>query len=218
MKSCCKTGDEPSPGKIKKWVAVWSGGFVILMVIGAALIQLFNIQTKRKMKKIMIMLSLALVSWGANAQHDHAGHGAQASTQKMEPMFKDKALGTAYGHYIHLKNALVASDQQEAKKGGDGLTKALAGVPKADKALAEAKKVAQATTLEEQRKAFTSLSNEMATLVKDAEITKGELYLEYCPMANGNKGGSWLSNEKEIRNPYFGDKMLKCGSVKETIN
>ena len=58
----------------------------------------------------------------------------------------------------------------------------------------------------------------MATLVKGADISMGELYLEYCPMANGNTGGYWLSNEKEIRNPYFGDKMLKCGSVKETIN
>ena len=42
----------------------------------------------------------------------------------------------------------------------------------------------------------------------------GEVYLEYCPMAKA----SWLSSEKEISNPYLGNKMLKCGSVKETIN
>ncbi len=52
------------------------------------------------MKKTMIMLCLALVSWGATAQHDHAAHGAQASSEKMEPMFKDKALGSSYTHYI----------------------------------------------------------------------------------------------------------------------
>ena len=169
------------------------------------------------MKKTMIMLCLALVSWGANAQHDHEAHEAQASPQQMEPMFKDKALGTAYGHYIHLKNALVASDFQKAKSASESLVKAIHNVKDSDKVHSEAAKVAQSSTLENQRKSFTALSNEMATLVKGAEISMGELYLEFCPMANGNKGGFWLSNEKEIRNPYFGDKMLKCGSVKETI-
>jgi hypothetical protein len=57
----------------------------------------------------------------------------------------------------------------------------------------------------------------MATLVKGGQLSAGALYLEYCPMANGNEGAYWLSNEKQIKNPYFGDKMLKCGSVKETI-
>ena len=36
-------------------------------------------------------------------------------------------------------------------------------------------------------------------------------------MANDDKGGYWLSIEKEIKNPYFGSKMLKCGEVKGTI-
>ncbi|MEQ8554094.1 MAG: DUF3347 domain-containing protein [Cyclobacteriaceae bacterium] len=170
------------------------------------------------MKKTMIMLCLALVSWGATAQHDHAAHGAQTSSQKMEPMFKDKALGSSYTHYIHLKNALVASDFQKAKSASEALVKAIHNVKGSDKVHAEAAKVAQAGSLENQRKAFTALSNEVAALIKNNELSMGELYLEYCPMANGNTGGYWLSNEKEIRNPYFGDKMLKCGSVKETIN
>ena len=36
-------------------------------------------------------------------------------------------------------------------------------------------------------------------------------------MAFDNTGGYWLSNSKEVRNPYFGNSMLKCGEVKETI-
>jgi len=58
----------------------------------------------------------------------------------------------------------------------------------------------------------------MTTIVKGGQLEKGMLYLEYCPMANNNTGAYWLSNEKEIKNPYFGDKMLKCGSVKEMIH
>ena len=37
-------------------------------------------------------------------------------------------------------------------------------------------------------------------------------------MANDNNGADWLSSEEEIRNPYFGDKMLTCGLVKTTID
>jgi len=42
-----------------------------------------------------------------------------------------------------------------------------------------------------------------------------KLYRQYCPMAFQNKGAYWLSSEKKIMNPYFGDKMLHCGVVKE---
>ncbi|MBD3391520.1 MAG: DUF3347 domain-containing protein, partial [Chitinivibrionales bacterium] len=41
-------------------------------------------------------------------------------------------------------------------------------------------------------------------------------YLAFCPMAFGNKGAYWLQTGKEIRNPYFGAKMLKCGEIRET--
>jgi hypothetical protein len=36
-------------------------------------------------------------------------------------------------------------------------------------------------------------------------------------MARNNQGGFWLSDDEEIRNPYFGDKMLTCGSVTEKL-
>jgi Cu(I)/Ag(I) efflux system membrane fusion protein len=37
-------------------------------------------------------------------------------------------------------------------------------------------------------------------------------------MAFDNKGAYWLSDQAKIRNPYFGDKMLECGEVKDTLN
>ena len=43
------------------------------------------------------------------------------------------------------------------------------------------------------------------------------LYHDHCPMAQDNKGAMWLSETKEIRNPYFGDKMMTCGSVEEMM-
>jgi hypothetical protein len=42
-------------------------------------------------------------------------------------------------------------------------------------------------------------------------------YYEFCPMAFNNSGAYWLSDNAVIRNPYFGDKMLTCGSVEEEL-
>ncbi len=171
-----------------------------------------------KTRKTILVIALTFIGFGAFAQHDHANHGDKTEMgQKMDPKFKDENLGMAYGHYIHLKEALVASKAEEAKTAANKLEQVLENMNSGKEAKIQATKVASANTLKEQRKAFASLSNEMASLVKAGTLSMGEVYLEYCPMANGNTGAYWLSNQKEIKNPYFGDKMLKCGSVKETI-
>jgi Cu(I)/Ag(I) efflux system membrane fusion protein len=36
-------------------------------------------------------------------------------------------------------------------------------------------------------------------------------------MADDFKGADWLSLSDEIRNPYFGDQMLRCGEVTKQI-
>ncbi|CAD5264685.1 MULTISPECIES: DUF3347 domain-containing protein [unclassified Imperialibacter] len=166
------------------------------------------------MKKSILILSMALLSLCASAQHDHASGTAEKATSKqMAPMFEDQNMGLAYGAYIQLKEALVASESKSAATAAAGLQKSLAAVDNSKSALAEAAKVAKAATLDDRRKAFVGLSNEMTALVKGAKLSMGTIYLDYCPMAKG----SWLSNDKEIKNPYYGSKMLSCGSVKETI-
>src|SRR5687768_17303730 len=112
------------------------------------------------MKKVIMIALVALVSFGAYAQHDHAAHGDQKAEQQVAK-FKDDKLGTAYTHYINLKDALVASDAAGAKKAASELQKALASVSNGKKAMDEASKVSSAADLEDQRKAFSSLSNEM---------------------------------------------------------
>jgi hypothetical protein len=156
------------------------------------------------MKKLMTSITFGLMSTLTLAQSGVT--------------FKDAKVETAYKDYIQLKNALVASKTEEAKDAAGKLKTSLASVKDGKNAMAEAAKISKATGLDEIRKTFASLSSEMKTVVKAGQVSKGELYLEYCPMANNNAGAYWLSNEKEIKNPYFGDKMLKCGSVKETIH
>ena len=160
---------------------------------------------------------LVFASSGAYTQHDHSSHASHTKDQGT-PAFEDKNMGEAYGHYIHLKNALVASNFGGAEKASSELEKSLKIVTNGKKAAAGANKIASSSDISEQRKYFSSLSDEMTVLVKATKLASGSLYVEYCPMANNNEGAYWLSNEKEIKNPYFGDMMLRCGTVKETLH
>jgi hypothetical protein len=161
------------------------------------------------MKKLMTSMAFGLLATAVIAQ--------SGSSIKSEVTFKDTKVETAYNNYLQLKDALVASKTDAAKEAAGKLKTSLMAVKDGKNAMTEATKISNATSLGEMRKTFATLSTEMKTIVKAGQLSKGELYLEYCPMANNNTGAYWLSNEKEIKNPYFGDKMLKCGSVKETI-
>ncbi|WP_053337284.1 efflux RND transporter periplasmic adaptor subunit [Microscilla marina] len=79
------------------------------------------------------------------------------------------------------------------------------------------KAINKAKNVEKQRTHFEQLSNILIAVVKSFGVNEITLYKQYCPMAFDNRGAFWLSDKEEIRNPYFGDKMLKCGSIKETI-
>ena len=167
------------------------------------------------MKTKIITFLLTMCSLMTFAQHHHAGN--EQKTEQNVVVFKDAKLGEVYNHYLHVKDALVASNSEEARKSAGELQKALKPLKGAGDAHATVAKLVAAKDLGEQRELFSTVSNEMTALVKGGKLTSGSLYLEYCPMANNNEGAFWLSNEKQIKNPYFGDMMLKCGSVKETI-
>lgn len=166
------------------------------------------------MKTKLIFALLLISSAAVYAQHDHSAHAKQSQAG---PSFKDEKIGAAYARYIDLKDALVKSNAENAKKAATELEIVLQVTPNGKKASQTAGKIGSTTNIEEQRMLFTVLSDELTVLIKASKLSSGTIYLEYCPMANNNEGAYWLSNEKEIRNPYFGDMMLKCGSVKETI-
>lgn len=71
--------------------------------------------------------------------------------------------------------------------------------------------------IEEKRKSFQMISGNLFDLTRTVRFSKEKVYLLHCPMAFNNTGADWLSNSKEIRNPYFGDKMLTCGAVKDSV-
>ncbi len=123
-------------------------------------------------------------------------------------------------HYLELKNALVKSDNQKAAEIAGKIKKVLGKNQNklAKNILFEVEQIALIDNAEHQRDRFKLLSEHIYTLVNTTKANETTLYRQYCPMAFDNEGAYWLSAEKEIRNPYFGDKMLKCGSIKETID
>lgn len=141
------------------------------------------------------------------------------------PVFSDGPMAAAYEQYIQLKDALVASDQNKAASSAGSLHTTLQKFSEggdtaqaaAVNAAIHAAAIAAATGIDAQRATFSALSNQMAELIKAADIASGTVYLTFCPMANDDQGAYWLANEQEIRNPYFGEKMMKCGVVKSTI-
>ena len=82
------------------------------------------------------------------------------------------------------------------------------------KLVASAKKATMAPNIEALRKAFKPVSDEMIALVaKYHTASDAPAYVQYCSMMKAY----WLSADEEVRNPYYGKKMLFCGQTKRTI-
>jgi hypothetical protein len=140
-----------------------------------------------------------------------------STSVKNEVSIKDKQKSEIFSQYVVLKDALVKSDSANAQKSATALQTSLVAYKGCEPTAAVASKIAASTNLVSQRKDFTVLSADLIALLKGAEIEKGTIYVQHCPMANKGDGGDWLSTEKEIKNPYYGKEMLECGRVAEEI-
>lgn len=132
--------------------------------------------------------------------------------------------------YFNLKDALVNDDNGKAKELGNTLAKSLKAFDASnysDNEQSELKDIIEDATehaehisesdINHQREHFKILSKDVTDMVAITGTDK-KLYEQFCPMYNNNEGGAWLSMNKEIRNPYFGSQMLKCGKVQREIN
>lgn len=123
--------------------------------------------------------------------------------------------------YYNLKNALIAGDQANASTQAAILLKELNGIDY--KIISEgnikvlvkaAGKISTANHIDKQRKYFENLSENMILVAKSVNLGSTPVYVIYCPM----KKASWLNNTPEVFNPYYGESMLRCGEVRQTID
>ena len=132
--------------------------------------------------------------------------------------------------YLQLKNALTEDNKGKAADAGKLTLTAFSNFEMAKLTENQHKKymeIAESakehaehiikSPIDHQREHFEPLSIDINDLIALVGTDK-TLYQDFCPMANNNKGAMWLSETKEITNPYFGSKMMKCGSVQKQIN
>ena len=188
-------------------------------------------QTMKNVMKVAMPLALALmVSACGNKEEQHAdNHDAMEHNESMmdnkETMgatagpviLKDDKLNAVYQHYMHLTTALTRADMAEAKVAANAIEAGAKDVSGGGTLASAASKISSASSVEDQRAAYETMSNDMMRLVKKAGLAEGKVYVQYCPMAFDNKGASWLSSTEEIRNPYMGEKMMSCGENRESI-
>ncbi len=132
--------------------------------------------------------------------------------------------------YIQLKDALVKSDGASSSSASKILLTSIQEVNinelntethtqwmKVVNDLKEdAEHINETKEITHQRDHFMSLSKNLYAVIK---VSKSEtpIYYQFCPMANKGKGANWLSLENKVKNPYYGNQMLTCGKVVETI-
>ncbi|MBX2947481.1 MAG: efflux RND transporter periplasmic adaptor subunit [Cyclobacteriaceae bacterium] len=133
--------------------------------------------------------------------------------------------------YYAVKNALVESNPALAATAAKEVLKALKAVNMKllegaahDEWMVLTKPLEQGATgistktdVEEQRKDFELLSNYLIEAVELFGLTTEKAYRAYCPMAFEDEGAYWLSEFEDIKNPYFGATMLKCGENREVF-
>lgn len=191
---------------------------------------------KTMTKWAIFILIFALVSCKDNEKKykeidttDSLNQQETLSTEKTVPTKFSSAIDSIVDDYLKIKNALVDNNSKEVTAAAKILLETFNSVnpDSLDTKLKnqytditkEAKEhveniVSNPEKLELQRIDFSKLSGDINNLIMIFGTNK-KLYQDYCPMYNQGTTGFWISEFKEIKNPYYGAEMLKCGVIKK---
>jgi glycine betaine/choline ABC-type transport system substrate-binding protein len=175
---------------------------------------------KMKRKGFTILTAIAICSLSScgeqkkNAETNTSTKVVSKKENLDNLTFKDSKTEKVFKNYLLLRTALVNSDASAAQSSAVKLSGNIGEESEVLKTIAQ--QIAETDDLEKQRKLFSDFTIEVEPLIKE-NIAQGVIYKQFCPMAFNGEGGSWFSDIDQIRNPYYGDKMLKCGKITETI-
>ena len=207
------------------------------MIIGLFVLELYFCIKTIYMKKYSLIFLISILA-ACNGDKDQ---NAQVELKKDEPLTQSKnseLFNTQFDNflnsYFHLKDALVLTNDTMAitsaqllKVNADSLK---LNELKADKSIiemaigyqesisAEAAALQGEKDIEGKRKSFQVISDNLYDLVRTVRFDKKIIYHQFCPMAFNDQGAYWLSPNKDIKNPYFGKKMLTCGEIKDSVD
>ncbi len=199
-----------------------------------------------RMKKIVFSMVLSTIAFTAcnssNNKPDASQNNIPGDTSILKPQTKDMtgsnkevqaaaSIKEIVNIYLQLKNAFTKDNTNDAATAGTVLEKAFQNFDTTDLSASQkgvfediaedAKEHGEhigknGGNIKHQREHFKMLSEDIYDLVK--AFGGGQtLYKDFCPMYNNSKGAFWISETKEIKNPYFGKAMSTCGTVEEEI-
>jgi hypothetical protein len=195
------------------------------------------------MKRIFLVLILVIVAAAAYFLFIRKSDKPGPPEEKQKPVAIGQHTSTftqSYSEliaaYLGLKDALVASDTAKASAAalklavasdslrvneiqGDtsNIIKQTAGTY-TSMITSSAKGLAGENSLTEMRKEFEMIADNLWQLTRVVKYDGQKLFWQYCPMAFNNRGAYWISSERQVRNPYFGDEMLECGKVADSLD
>jgi len=168
----------------------------------------------------------------ARPDHDHSEHTSIRAKPIVAPAAFRSQLTRVYGKYLAVQKALANDDWDGAQTEAAATAEALSavdmkllegeshilwmehipGITSAVKALTDAK------SIESLRDALSPLSEALLSAVRAVGLDPDQrVYLVKCPMALEGAGARWLTDTNEVRNPYFGESMLRCGEILEQV-
>lgn len=186
---------------------------------------------KIPLKSNLIESELSKVALGENSNNISEVSKITMKESKSSNQLKQvNQLKEVFENYFAVKDALVKTDVALASIKATSLLTAINSVSMNNldkeahlvwmKVLPDLKEdaehISETKEASHQRDHFMSLSSSIYKLMK-VVTTETPIYYQFCPMANSGKGANWLSKESEIKNPYYGSKMMTCGKTIETI-
>ena len=191
------------------------------------------------MNKVMyVMAALFLFACNSNEKKSQTGTDEQQPVAKVASYSEafDASFENVLNRYYALRDALVASDTAAANRETASLIQSVQDLKLDELKAIDTSNIiiptAQTYTggigsesagllgeadIENKRKAFQMISGNLFDLTRTVRYSKEKVYLLHCPMAFNDAGADWLSSTTEIKNPYFGSKMLTCGAVKDSV-
>ena len=187
------------------------------------------------MKRLLSIAAIVLLAaCGDSDKPSNVTAQDQPLKQSKNSAAFNSAFQTLLTNYYHLKDALVATNDTMAVNSARLLIANADSLKmdelKADSSIvemtegylqsisAEAKALVAEPKIEEKRKSFQMISDNIYDLVRSVRYDQQIVYHQYCPMAFNDAGAYWLSNTSDIKNPYFGKKMLTCGEIKDSVD
>ncbi len=186
---------------------------------------------------LVVMIASCSGKKTETAEHDDQEHAAATETpaateikvfENVDASVKTQINGLL-ANYFAVNKALIEDNNDGAKKEAKSLTDNLTKFDMSKlegeqmdfyhiqlaKISESLKGISESVDIEESRTQLSKVSEGMYALAKAYHSNDSELYYQFCPMAKNNEGAYWISDTKEIVNPYMGQRMPTCGVTKE---